>query len=65
MYDTIVLPNNFSTSDRHSKIVETEILRAIEFGEMSEDPKCIVDLKIIAIENNIDFSNINNGYEDD
>ena len=65
LYDTIVLPNNFSTSDRHSKIVETEILRAIEFGEMSEDPKCIVDLKIIAIENNIDFSNINNGYEDD
>jgi len=65
LYDAIVLPNKFNESDKHIKMVETELLRAIEFGEMSEDPKCIVDLKILAIENSIDFNNINNGYEDD
>ena len=65
LYDALVLPNNFSESDKHSRIVETEILRAIEFGEMSEDPKCIVDLKILAIENNLDFSNLESGYEND
>jgi superfamily II DNA or RNA helicase len=65
LYDDLVLPNNFAESDKHAKIVETEILRAIEFGEMSEDPKCIVDLKLIAIRNNIDFNEINNGFEND
>lgn len=65
LHDAIVLPNNFSDSDKHAKIIQTELLRAIEFGEMSEDSRCIVDLKLIAIDNNIDFSNIDNGYEDD
>ena len=65
LYDALVLPNNFSESDKHTKMVETEILRAIEFGNMSEDPKCIVDLKLIAIRNNLDFNEINNGFEND
>lgn len=65
LYDALVLPNNFGESDKHAKMVETEILRAIEFGNMSEDPKCIVDLKLIAIRNNLDFNEINNGFEND
>jgi superfamily II DNA or RNA helicase len=65
LYDALVLPNNFGESDKHAKMVETEILRAIEFGNMSEDPKCIVDLKLIATRNNLDFNEINNGFEND
>lgn len=66
LYDTIVVPANLSETDEESKIVESELARAIQFGEWSEDPKCIVDLKITAIRNNIDYQHIKeSGIEDE
>ena len=66
LYDAIVVPENFASNDAHAKIVEMELVRAIQFGEWSEDKKCISDLKVIALQNNIDFETLHdNGYEED
>lgn len=65
LYDAIVLPKGFSRTDPYTKMVETELARAIEFGEMSDDKKCITDLKLIAIDNNVNYEKIALGYEDD
>ena len=65
LYDAIVLPENFSDTDKHTRMIETELSRAIEFGEMSDDKKCITDLKAIAIKNNVDYTKIALGYEND
>lgn len=60
LHDAIVIPNHFERSDRSTKIIENELVRCIQFGEWSEDSKCIVDLKLLAIQNDIDFNNISN-----
>ena len=66
LYDAIVVPNNLRETDRHSRIVETELVRAINFGINSDDSKCITDLKLVAIDNEIDFKELyNNGIEDE
>ncbi len=65
LYDTIVIPSDFNKSDRHCRIIEAELNRAIQFGEWSEDKKCIYDLKIIAVDNNVDYNNLNGGIEDE
>lgn len=66
LFDAIVIPNNFSESDKHTRIVETELVRAINFGINSEDKKCITDLRLLAIDNSINISEIhNNGFEDE
>lgn len=56
LYDTIVIPNGFMESDKHAKIIQTELSRAIQFGEWASDPSCIVHLKLIANEHNMDLS---------
>lgn len=58
LYDAIVIPNDFGRTDKHSRIVETELVRAIQFGTWSQDKSCINHLRVIAIDNDIDYSNI-------
>ena len=65
LYDAIVIPLDFNQSDKHCRIIESELNRAIQFGEWSEDKKCIYDLKMIAIDNNVDYNNLNRGVEDE
>ena len=66
LYDAIVVPNAFSEADKVDRIVETELSRAIQFGEWSQDKTCIVDLKLIAIDNDIDYKELQKyGTEND
>ena len=65
LYDAIVIPSDFNKSDKHCRIIEAELNRAIQFGEWSEDKKCIHDLKMIAVDNNVDYKNLNGGIEDE
>ncbi len=66
LYDTIVIPNDFAETDKQDKIVQTELARAIQFGEWSEDQACIVHLKTVAIDNNLDYNQLQTiGVEND
>jgi len=67
LYDAIVVPNAESIiEDKSVSIVVSELGRAIEFGESSESPACITDLKIISHRFGINYKEIiNEGYEDD
>lgn len=58
LYDAIVLPQGFETTDKQDHIVETELARAIQFGEWASDPACIVELRMIARKYNIDINNL-------
>lgn len=58
LFDAIVIPNHFRETDKVDRIVEAELARAIQFGEWSQDKKCIVDLKLLAIDNNIDYQQL-------
>lgn len=60
LYDAIVVPDNLMETDNNTKIVETEINRAIQFGLWSEDKSCIYKLQKIAIENGIDYNEVLN-----
>ena len=60
LYDAIVVPDNLIETDNNTKIVETEINRAIQFGLWSEDKSCIYKLQKIAIENGIDYNEVLN-----
>lgn len=66
LYDAIVIPNNFTDADKQDRIVSTELSRAIQFGEWSDDKKCIVSLKLIAIDHDIEYTELlNTGIEDE
>ena len=66
LFDAIVVPNNFAGTDKVDRIIETELSRSIQFGEWSQDKKCIVDLKLLAIENDIDYQQLQSyGIEND
>lgn len=60
LFDAIVVPDNLAETDNNTKIVETEINRAIQFGLWSEDKSCIYHLQKIAIENGIDYNDVLN-----
>ncbi len=65
LYDIIVIPSDFNESDNHYRIIESELNRAIQFGEWSIDKKAVYDLKMIAIDNNVNFENLYEGIEDE
>lgn len=67
LYDAIVVPQMaHEENDRSDSIIESELGRAIQFGEWAENPTCVSDLKILANEFGIDFeSTKNGGFEDD
>ena len=68
LYDVLVLPQILTYSEEQEKvisIVESELARAIQFGEMAENPSCIARLKNIAVDYDIDIETvIEGGIED-
>ena len=67
LYDAVTVP--FIAEEENEKslsIIEAELSRAIEFGEGAENPSCIADLKVIALEYGIDYTRIKDGgFEED
>jgi superfamily II DNA or RNA helicase len=58
IHDTIVMPHNKETESPVTNILESELARAIKFGEDAENPKSVGDLKDIAIEAGIDYEHL-------
>jgi len=66
IHDTIVMPYSTETESPVTNILESEISRAIRFGEDAENPKSVGDLKQIAVEAGIDYEELaETGMEDD
>ena len=67
LFDAIVIPNRaHADTDKSISIIEAELARAIQFGKSAENPACIADLKVIAIDYDIRLEYVRNGgYEDD
>ncbi|MHB1546601.1 MAG: DEAD/DEAH box helicase family protein [bacterium] len=67
LHDAIVTPYFIEESfSKQTSIIESELARAVQFGEWAENPASITKLKNIAIEFGIDFIEaLNGGYEDD
>lgn len=67
LFDVMVLPNpcEESNEEKTVNIVTSELARAIQFGEMAENPSCIARLKNIAIDFDIDIDTAKEGgFED-
>ena len=67
LYDAIVVPpKSYDKNDRSASIIETELMRAIQFGSWAENPSCVNDLQIIAMRYGIDYETVKDGgYEYD
>lgn len=66
VHDMVVLPNQMETESPVTTIIESELGRAIKFGEDAQNPKAIADLKSIALEANIDYKMVaDEGFEHD
>lgn len=67
LYDAIVVPpKSYDENDKSASIIETELMRAIQFGSWAENPSCVSDLKIIAMRYGIDYESVKDGgYEYD
>lgn len=66
LFDAIVMPyKSHDEADKSTSIIESELARAIQFGEMAENPACIAELKLIAVDFGIDVESCKGGYEDD
>lgn len=66
LFDAVVMPfRGYDESDKSTSIIESELARAIQFGEMAENPACIAELKLIAVDFGIDVEKCKGGYEDD
>lgn len=61
IYDVVVLPNCNEYSEKSNNIVFGELARAIQFGNWAENPSCITELKLIALEYGIDYTDYLNG----
>ena len=49
------------SDDRSVSIIEGELARAIQFGEWAENPSCIAELKLIALDYGIDIEKSKTG----
>ena len=57
LYDVVVTPNGEMVDDTKTvSIIDSELARAIQFGEWAENPSCIADLKNIAIDYGVDVN---------
>lgn len=66
LYDAVVMPHcHHDEGDRSTSIIESELARCIQFGEMAENPACITDLKLIAVDFGVDIDKCKGGYEED
>ena len=55
IYDLVIVPDNTSHDDRFASLVESELSRAIKFGENAVNSEsCVTDLRIIALDQGID-----------
>ena len=62
LFDAIVTPRKAHDSDDRSvSIIEGELARAIQFGEWAENPSCIAELKLIALDYGIDIEKSKTG----
>ena len=60
LHDAIVIPNDLKNSDDCTKIVATEISRALQFGSWSNNKICIYELQKIALANGIELNKVLN-----
>jgi len=66
LYDAVVVPYKAHDElDKYSSIIEAELSRAIQFGEWAENPACIAELKLIAVDYGIDLNSKFGGFEED
>lgn len=66
IHDIIVTPHSTETEAPVTNILESEISRAIMFGEDAENPKSVGDLKQMAIDAGIDYEELaETGIEDE
>ncbi|UYZ22029.1 DEAD/DEAH box helicase family protein [Mesobacillus jeotgali] len=67
IHDVVVRPNIRSIQDNDSlNLIESEIARAIEFGEGAENPSSIYELRRILLHLGLDYKSISEkGFEDD
>ncbi|MBO0455082.1 DEAD/DEAH box helicase family protein [Candidatus Enterococcus murrayae] len=61
IYDVVVLPNCNEYSGNSNNIVFGELSRAIQFGNWAENPGCITELKLIALDYDINYKDYLNG----
>ncbi|MGG6309217.1 DEAD/DEAH box helicase family protein [Paenibacillus macerans] len=62
LYDTITMPVMAEDeNERNLSIISAELSRAIQFGSSAENPACVIDLKNIAADFQIDFNKLTNG----
>jgi superfamily II DNA or RNA helicase len=66
VHDMVVMPNQMDTESPVTSIIESELGRAIKFGEDAQNPKAVADLKSIALEAGIDYKVVaDEGFEHD
>ncbi len=67
LFDAIVTPQRpHDSEDRSVSIIESELARAVQFGEWAENPACIAELRLIALDYSIDIGcSEKGGYEAD
>ncbi len=67
LFDAIATPQHpHEIGDRSVSIIEGELARAVQFGEWAENPACIAQLRLIALDYGIDIEKSENGgYETD
>lgn len=66
LFDAVVMPcSKHEEGDRTTSIIEAELARAIQFGEMAENPSCITELQLIALDYGIDTVRNAGGFVDD
>ena len=57
LYDVVVTPNGeLKDVTKTTSIIESELARAVQFGDWAENPSCIADLKNIAIDYGVDIA---------
>ena len=66
LYDAVVMPcARHEESDKSISIIEAELARAIQFGKMAENPSCITELQLIALDFGIDIMRNAGGFVSD
>lgn len=66
IHDVLVLPSHDAEDGVGNSIIESELARAIEFGQWAENPASITDLQRVALEFGLDYQQLaEGGFEDD
>ena len=66
IHDVLVLPSHKAEAGEGNSIIESELARAIEFGQWAENPSSITDLQRVALEFGLDYQELaGGGFEDD